>query len=79
MKITSFLGRHCCLFCETTKANMQLPEGRREKCKRRTLESLRKDLQAFIAAGNDIKNAKDFNNVIDEVIFNVELDQVNNF
>lgn len=42
----------------------------------RTLESLKGDLDQFEASGGNIKNAKNFNNTIDNVMFNVPLDQV---
>lgn len=42
----------------------------------RTLETLNKDLIAFNNSGGDIKDAKEYNNVINERLFNVELSQV---
>ena len=42
----------------------------------RTLESMREHLQNFKEAGGDPKNAKHFFNVIDEIHFNISLDQV---
>ena len=43
----------------------------------RTLETLKQKLHEFQTDGNnDIKNAKFYDNVIDDVMFNVEIDQV---
>lgn len=69
-------GRHCCLFCETTSANMQLPKETRTQSPTRNLYKLKADLNGFRLAGDNIKNAKFHNNVIEDVMFNVELDQV---
>jgi len=55
---------------------MQLMPNDREASSKRTLATLKTNLEDFRAAGNDIKYAKLFNNVIDDVMFNVELDQV---
>ena len=72
-----YKGRHCCLFCNTTNANMQPPKSRQEKNSQRTLKTLANKLNTFREAGNDLKFAKFHDNVIDDVMFNVELDQVN--
>jgi len=43
----------------------------------RSLKTLQEKLNKFrTAGGNDIKNAKQYDNVIDDAMFNVELDQV---
>ena len=72
-----YKGRHCCLFCNTTNANMQPPKSKQDKNSKRTLTTLANKLKAFREAGNDVKFAKFHDNVIDDVMFNVELDQVN--
>lgn len=72
-----YKGRHCCLFCNTTSANMQPPKNKQDKNSKRTLATLANKLETFREAGNDIKFAKFHDNVIDDVMFNVELDQVN--
>jgi len=43
---------------------------------KRTLETLTSDLAAFLEHGGNIKHAKDYNNVIHERLFNVEISQV---
>lgn len=42
----------------------------------RSLTSLKSDHENFVKAGNNTKNAKEFNNVIDEPMFNIPLEQV---
>ena len=70
-----FTGRHPCLFCTATKAQIQLPPEER-LCHPRTLDQMKADLKSFRDSGGDLKKAKEFNNVIDEPIFSVPLDQV---
>ncbi|XP_057300002.1 uncharacterized protein LOC130630499 [Hydractinia symbiolongicarpus] len=55
---------------------MQKPKAEREAVTQRTLKSLTDDLLAFRQSGGDIKNAKHFNNVIHERLFNIPIDQV---
>lgn len=74
--ITGANGRHCCLFCTTTKQNMQLSLAERGMSSLRTLESLQNDLEQFKSLGSDIKLAKQCNNVIDDRMLNVPIDQV---
>ena len=65
------------MFCNITTSQMQLPPSERIQTTPRTLQSLRDDLLKFQTEGkNDIKNAKEYNNVIDDVMFNVPIDQV---
>ena len=42
----------------------------------RTLASLKQDHQNFINAGANLRNAKDYNNVIEENMFDIPIDQV---
>ena len=42
----------------------------------RSLESLKTDLDRFNSLGADPKIAKQCNNVIDDIFFDIELDQV---
>jgi hypothetical protein len=56
---------------------MQLPKANRTPSPMRNLNKLKADLDGFRIAGDNIKNAKFHNNVIEDVMFNVELDQVN--
>ena len=67
------IGRHCCLFCTITKAEMQ---ELHQPYPIRTLESLKLDFQKFEADGANLKNAKFYNNAIDNPLFNIPLDQV---
>lgn len=71
------IGRHCCLYCNTTYANMQPQKKDQAANTPRSLKTLQEKLNKFrTAGGNDIKNAKQYDNVIDDAMFNVELDQV---
>ncbi len=63
------LGRHCCLWCTATYADIQLPLVERGRC--RTLETLKKkkDYQEFVEkGGGNISRAKEFHNVIQPYI-----------
>ena len=42
----------------------------------RTLSSLKEDHQNFVNAGANLRNAKDYNNVIEENMFDIPIDQV---
>ncbi|XP_065640359.1 uncharacterized protein LOC124815901 isoform X2 [Hydra vulgaris] len=74
--ITEASGRHCCLFCDITKKNIQLATICREHVSQRSLNSLNNDFHRFQSNGGNLKNAKFFNNVINETLFNIPLDQV---
>ena len=56
---------------------LQPPKSKQDKNSKRTLTTLANKLKTFREAGNDLKFAKFHDNVIDDVMFNVELDQVN--
>nr|XP_047124046.1 uncharacterized protein LOC124806864 [Hydra vulgaris] len=74
--ITGATGRHCCLFCEITSSEMQLnTENRNRQINLRTLQTLKSDYERFKNNGGNIKNAKKFNNVIDEPLFDIPIDQ----
>jgi len=49
-----FLGRHPCLFCIATKAEIQLPPSERS-CEPRTLAQMKNDLERFRENGADLK------------------------
>ena len=70
-----FVGRHPCLFCIATKAEIQLPPSERS-CEPRTLAQMKNDLERFRENGADLKSAKEFNNVIDDPLFGIPIDQV---
>ncbi|XP_022108664.1 uncharacterized protein LOC110988954 isoform X2 [Acanthaster planci] len=74
--ITGANGRHCCLYCNITKDNMQQAFEERSPVEQRSLETLSLDLHRFRAHGAHLTKAKDFNNVIDEPMFAVPLTQV---
>ncbi|XP_065656336.1 uncharacterized protein LOC136081893 [Hydra vulgaris] len=75
--ITGASGRHCCLFCDITKEEIKItPENRKHNVSHRTLYSLTDNFESFQSFGGVLKNAKLFNNVIDQSLFNIPLDQV---
>ena len=75
--IPFFSGRHPCLLCQISKAEMQIsPENRTKQPVLRTLETLDENLKKFLESGGDLKNAKHFFNVIEPRLVNVPLDQV---
>ncbi|XP_065654588.1 uncharacterized protein LOC124812501 [Hydra vulgaris] len=74
--ITGATGRHCCLFCEITSSEMQLNiEARTRPILLRTLATLKSDYEQFKNDGGNIKHAKNFNNVIDEPLFDIPIEQ----
>ncbi|KAK3736237.1 hypothetical protein QZH41_019804, partial [Actinostola sp. cb2023] len=68
-------GRHCCIWCKIEKAQMKIPLSDRGKQCQRSLQNLAQDHQEFVAAGAHLKDAKKYNNVIHNSLFNVPLDQ----
>ena len=72
-----FAGRHCCLYCDITSEKMQIPLKDRRPSERRTLASLERDHYQFsTVGGGNIKNAKQYNNVISKPLFNIPVSQV---
>ena len=55
---------------------MKIKRSERERCKLHTLPSLQEDYNKFVQSGYNIKNAKCHNNVVEEVMFDVPIDQV---
>ena len=76
--VTFRIGRHPCLWCEITQEEMKIPKDKRNSTKR-TLHSLETDLAAFREAGGNLKHAKQYNSVIDDVYFNISIDQLINY
>lgn len=70
------LGRHSCLWCEITQAEMALPKSEREASTLRTLETLIADNLKFKKAGSPHSKAKLYNNAIRPPIINIPIDQV---
>ena len=56
---------------------MNVPKFIRQTTELRTLESLGQQLQKYKENGNNPKNAKNCFNVIDDVHFDIPLEQVN--
>ena len=70
-------GRHPCLWCTIRVDQLKQPRHARGKLPPRTLDSLQADYLQFATTGKgDIRKAKEFNNVIGPVFFNVPLSQV---
>ena len=70
------IGRHCCLWCLITQADLKIPLEQRGRFPTRSVESLRNDYKSFTESGGDLKHAKLFNNSIGEPIFNLPLEKV---
>ena len=70
-----YLGKHCCLWCHIPSCDVKTPLG---SYPLRTLAGIKQDHTHFVQAGGDIRKAKHFNNVIQQPIFDVEIDQVGN-
>ena len=71
------LGRHCCLFCNITTEEMKTPpHDRPQPVEQRSLATLQRDHNSFIASGGNAKNVKNHNNVLRPAIFDIPLFQV---
>lgn len=70
------VGRHCCLWCEIATENLKVPLKERGFSAVRTLQSLKSDYTKFQQAGAILKNAKLFNNVIHENLWDIPIGQV---
>jgi hypothetical protein len=55
---------------------MKVPKKIRGLSRERSLDTLVHDYQQYLASGGDIRNAKDFNNVIGPYFFEIPLEQV---
>ena len=55
---------------------MKIKHSERERYKLCTLASLQENYNKFVQSGYNIKNAKCHNNVVEEVMFDVPIDQV---
>ena len=72
-----YSGRHCCLWCYATYDQMRQDSETREHINKRTLESIKKDLELFKEKfGGNLKHAKEANNIIDDIYFPIPIDQV---
>ena len=77
-KCTCTTGQHPCFWCTIRTDQLKQPRHARGPLPPRTLDSLQADSLRFSTTGKaDIRKAKDFNNVIGPVFFNVPLSQVN--
>ena len=63
------LGRHCCLWCLIQSSQLKQPPSTRGPVLPRSTDSICRDYDGFVRAGNDIKQAKFHNNVIQEPFF----------
>ena len=76
--ISGASGRHPCLWCHITSDMMDVPIPMRlNQFPLRTLDSLQKNLNDYHQIINsNLKNAKNVFNVINDVLFDVPLEQV---
>ena len=71
------IGRHCCLWCTITSADLAKPLAKRIPSPRRNLDTLRENLRKFgEESGGNIKRAKFHNNVIGTTLLDIPLDMV---
>ena len=75
-QLHTLLGRHCCLWCTISKADLKVPLSIRGRSPARSLETLKEDHKKFMDAGGNIKTAKQYNNVIGTALFPIPLDRV---
>ncbi|XP_070537321.1 uncharacterized protein [Ptychodera flava] len=69
-------GRHFCLWCHVTQEESQIPRHLRTS-QPRSIDSLIKDHADFLAEGQGkLKNAKEYNNAINNIIFEIPISQV---
>ena len=69
-------ARHSCLWCLATAEEIQLASADRDHVMKRTLQLMKDDYKLFLSDGKILKRAKFFNNVIDDVFFDIPLTQV---
>ncbi|XP_064639775.1 uncharacterized protein LOC135495245 [Lineus longissimus] len=70
-------GRHPCLWCEVSSQEMQTPLGARGHAAKRSKHTLTRDHRRFLNEGKGmIKDAKNYNNVINEKLIGIRLNQV---
>ena len=69
-------GRRPCLFCLSTKAEMQLPPTQQPAHEERSLQRLNEDLKRFEQNGSCLAHAKLFNNVIRPSLLPIPLEWV---
>ena len=77
--ISGAAGRHPCLWCEVTSEQMQHPKFVRENSmpSKRTLQNLQQHHDAFMyKCNNKLSLAKTVYNVMDDIFFEIPLDQV---
>ena len=67
------------IFCLITKEEMRQLKSTRTNVPKRTLTSLNEDLYKFYMNGSNMRDAKRFDNVIYQSIFDVPTDPVNAF
>ena len=75
-QLSCISGRHCCLWCHITSADLKKPLSVRGKCSERSLATLQQDHNNFMANGGDIAKAKLFNNAIAPIMLDIPLDKV---
>ena len=70
-------GRHNCLWCHITSANLSKHLVKRGYLQPRSVQTLKDDYPRFTSLSHgDLKAAKFYNNVIGETIFDIPLDNV---
>ncbi len=71
------VGRHNCLWCHIPGSMLKVPPSQRKSYQPRSLDTLKHDHARFLSeAHGDLKQAKNYNNVIGDIMFEIPIDQV---
>lgn len=78
MRISGASSHYLCLWCTILAIEMSLPKEKRSPYFLRTLDHLSQQFKEFQEKGHsDIKKAKNFFNVIQSFMLEIQLDQIN--
>ena len=64
-------GKHPCLWCDITKEQIQTAPADRIEPRPRTLATLQKDHDDYVASGCDKSKVQYFNNCVEKLIWNM--------
>ena len=74
LSLINLLGRHSCLWCLASSKDMNDATG--NDSPPRTLTNLQEHYASFQESGAKLKSAKDHFNVINDIFFDIPIDQV---
>ena len=68
----TYTGRHCCLFCTVKSENLKIPpHSRQHQAEIHTVATLKSDHTSFVLSGGNLRQAKQHNNVIRQLLFDI--------